>query len=135
MAGGSLGCTVRREDSMVHLLLRASAWVALCLATLPAGAQTAPGGRPDPLDAAADVPRTSHESAFKAYRRLGDTPPTPWKQANETVERIGGWRAYAREADPARPPADAASAPTPSPAPAPRGTPADPAPGHNDHKH
>jgi len=132
MAGGSLGCTVRREDSMVHLLLRASAWVALCLATLTAGAQTVRGGRPDPLDATADVPRTSHESAFKAYRRLGDTPPTPWKQANETVERIGGWRAYAREADPARAPADAASAPT---TPAPRGKPADAAPGHNGHKH
>ena len=120
---------------MVHLLLRASAWVALCLATLTAGAQTSRCGRPDPLDATADVPRTSHESAFKAYRRLGDTPPTPWKQANETVERIGGWRAYAREADPARAPADAASAPTPLPAPAPRGKPADPASGHNGHKH
>ena len=84
---------------MARDLLHASAWVALCLATLTAGAQTVRGGRPDPLDATADVPRTSHESAFKAYRRLGDTPPTPWKQANETVERIGGWRAYAREAE------------------------------------
>jgi hypothetical protein len=120
---------------MVRLLLHASAWALLSLVTLPAGAQAVRSGRPDPLDAAADVPRTPHESAFKAYRRLGDTQPTPWKQANETVERIGGWRAYAREADPARAPADAASAPAPSPAPAPRGKSADAAPGPNGHKH
>ena len=119
---------------MIRLLLHASAWALLFLATLPASAQAVRGARPDPLDAAADVPRTSHESAFKAYRRLGDTPPTPWKQANDTVERIGGWRAYAREADPARAPADAASAPTPSPAPAPSGRPADAAPGPSGHK-
>ena len=25
-------------------------------------------------------------------------PPLAWREANDAVERIGGWRAYAREA-------------------------------------
>ncbi len=37
-------------------------------------------------------------SAFEGYRRFTDAPPTDWRSANETVGRIGGWRAYAREA-------------------------------------
>ena len=31
------------------------------------------------------------------YRRLGDETH-PWREANDTVNRIGGWRVYAREA-------------------------------------
>lgn len=56
------------------------------------------GTRADPLDAAASVPAARHRSAFEHYRRLGDAPAVPWRQANDTVERIGGWRSYAREA-------------------------------------
>jgi hypothetical protein len=43
----------------------------------------------------------------------------PWAQANETVNRIGGWRAYAREAqtpEPAAAPPGARVAPAPAPA-------------------
>jgi hypothetical protein len=71
------------------------------------------GERADPLDAQARVPVATHVSSLAGYRRLGDERPVDWKQANETVSRIGGWRAYAREA---QQPDPAASAPAGRPA-------------------
>lgn len=81
-------------------------------------------GRPeraDPLDAQARVPAAAYQSPLAGYRRLGEDKPVSWKDANETVNRIGGWRAYAREA---QQPDAAASAPGA------RGAPA-----HGSHKH
>ena len=65
------------------------------------------------------------------YLPLGDAQRLGWKQANETVNRIGGWRTYLREAQqpdpaPTAPAGRAASAPAPIPAPA-------PAPAHGGH--
>jgi hypothetical protein len=54
--------------------------------------------RPDPLDARASVPAVEYRSPLSRYQRLGQDKPMPWKDANETVNRIGGWKAYAREA-------------------------------------
>jgi hypothetical protein len=54
---------------------------------------------PSPLDATVPVPLLAHESAFARYRGLTDAEATrPWKETNEHVGRIGGWRVYAREA-------------------------------------
>ena len=39
-----------------------------------------------------------YRSVFSQYRRFDEQPMSPWAEANETVGRIGGWRAYAREA-------------------------------------
>jgi len=80
---------------------------ALVVGSSAAHAQAMRGHKPDPLDAAASVPAARHTSAFERYRRFGDAPAVPWRQANDTVERIGGWRSYAREA---AAPASAASA-------------------------
>lgn len=94
----------------------------------PSGpAASAPAARPDPLDAQARVPAAVHSSALAGYRRLGDDRRVDWKEANETVNRIGGWRAYAREA---QQPDPAASAPAGSPRPAPA---ASAAPAHGGH--
>ena len=85
-------------------------------------ARPASGLRPDPLNAQASVPPQLHTSAFTQYRRLTDIPVGSWRDANDTVTRIGGWRAYAREAaqpaSPAAPvvPASGASAPAMKPA-------------------
>lgn len=68
--------------------------VALAQAPSP----TARTERPDPLDAQARVPPTAYQSPLAGYRRLGEDLRVPWKEANETVNRIGGWRTYAREA-------------------------------------
>lgn len=72
-------------------------------------AQTAPRGRTDPLDAAASVPRLVYQSPLADYRRFAEQPVGSWRGANETANRIGGWRVYAREA------AEAASAPASAP--------------------
>lgn len=66
--------------------------------------------RADPLDAQARVPAATYASALAGYRRLGDDKRIPWKDANDTVNRIGGWRAYARESQPPAPAASAAPA-------------------------
>lgn len=87
----------------------------VCWAGLSISTTTAFAAAPDPLDAKAAVPAPVHRSAFEAYRRHDDVKPVPWRQANDTVERIGGWRAYAREA---AAPAAPASAPALAPAPA-----------------
>jgi hypothetical protein len=114
-----------REDRMaIRIQLACMAtfipWAVMCSAAA------------DPLDPKAPVAAPVHRSAFDNYRRHDDVKPLPWRQANDTVERIGGWRSYAREAS--QPPA-AASAPQAPSAPAPRSEPPKPAPGHGGHKH
>lgn len=123
---------------MVHSISR---WLAPCalpvallIAAVTAQSQTAArAARPDPLDPKASVPALTYESSFSRYRRLGDEKPVSWREANDTVARIGGWRVYAREAqqpDPA--PAAKPAEPTPMAAPTGKDTPM-PA-GHGGHK-
>lgn len=93
----------------------------------PAAGASGPG-----LSATAPRPAPSSsagfESAFQSYRSYADEPLLPWYQANDQVGRIGGWRAYAREAqEPAAPNASATATPT-APAAAPAGD-------HGAHKH
>lgn len=79
------------------------------------GAPTRPE-RADPLDAQARVPAVTHASALASYRRLGEDQRIDWKSANETVNRIGGWKTYLREAQQSEP-----AAPATKPAPSPGG--------------
>lgn len=100
----------------------------LLLAT-QAQAQSPAAVRPDPLDPKAAVPSVRYTSAFAQYRRLEDNKPVGWREANDTVTRIGGWRVYTREAQQpdaaaAEQPAAPTSAPTQTPAPAPAPAPA-----------
>jgi len=124
-------CTALRTSSCITLCTTFAVLVvpaaASAQAQAPAQAQAqapAPQARPandlrpDPLNAQASVPPLLHESAFTKYRRLTDVPVGSWRDANDTVTRIGGWRVYAREAagpaSPASPPASPAS-PTAAP--------------------
>ena len=84
----------------------------LLLTTLLAAqalAQTSPAtrpARPDPLDPKAPVPELRYVSSLAQTLPGGDDKPVSWRDANDAVARIGGWRVYAREAlqaDPARP--------------------------------
>lgn len=110
----------------VVALVAASA--ALALPMLEAQAQSSaastpnavsPSGKPaDASDPKAAVPPLVYRSAFKGYRPNAETEVGNWKEANDKVGRIGGWRVYAKEA--AQPDA-AASAP--------------PAAEHSGHKH
>ena len=88
-------------------------------------------GKLDPLDPKASVPAVIYESSFSQYRRLGDEKPVSWREANDTVARIGGWRVYAREAqqpEPMREPMPAAQAMPPA------SSPQRMAPAHGGHK-
>jgi len=96
---------------MLRFTLARGAFAAFAaLASTAAAAQTAPP-RPDPLDARAAVPRVEHRSALAGYRAHVPAEPADWRAANERVNRIGGWRSYAREATSPESPAPAASAP------------------------
>jgi hypothetical protein len=111
-----------------HLLLsrRLAALVTASCTALAAQAQGTPPTAPpassarpastapaDPLNPQARVPPAVYVSPLAGYRRLGEDKAVPWREANETVNRIGGWRAYAREAQQPEPtaPARPASAP------------------------
>ena len=54
--------------------------------------------RPDPSDPKVSVPPVVYVSPLQPYRPLGDEPLSPWKTANDAVEKAGGWKAYAKEA-------------------------------------
>jgi hypothetical protein len=96
---------------MLRTSLRRFVPAAGLAAALTAQAQTAPApAAPDPLDPQAKVPAVSFESSFARYRRLAEGAPIAWREANDTVTRIGGWRVYLREA---QPPAAAPAKPTP----------------------
>lgn len=86
-------------------------WLPLLAAVfmpLAAAAQGAVTVRPDPSNPAATTPPLVHRSALATYRRLAaDNPPVAWRAANDQVERSGGWRAYAREANAPSAPASA----------------------------
>lgn len=69
------------------------------LATLSAVVAVA---QPAPADSSAPTASTppvlTFKSALEGYRPFADEKPIPWKEANETVYRRGGWQAYAKEA-------------------------------------
>ena len=96
-------------------------------------------GLADPLNPQAQVPAAVYVSPLSTYRRLGEDKRVTWTQANETVNRIGGWRSYAREA---QQPDTMAPGPVPQVGPAPVTVTApgaaasavtSPAPGHRGH--
>ena len=66
-------------------------WLALLAAPLTGTAQTQ----------AAPVP-LAYKSAFEGYQHFTDDKTANWKEANDNVARIGGWRAYAKQAQQAQ---------------------------------
>jgi hypothetical protein len=80
------------------------AWLALITAPLVHSAEdrgTPPAMLPNAQQAGdpqAPVPATTYRSAFRGYRTPAEDVVTSWRDANDLVGRIGGWRVYAREA-------------------------------------
>ncbi len=56
-----------------------------------------PGAAGDRLDAQR-TPALQYRSALSGYQVWKDEPATGWREANDLSGRIGGWRAYAKEA-------------------------------------
>ncbi|MEO8281701.1 MAG: hypothetical protein ABI564_18525 [Ideonella sp.] len=118
-------------------LLPATIALATANASAQAQSQAAPGSRignlsaADPLDATTEVAPLMYRSALGSFRRVDDADPVPWREANDRVGRIGGWRAYAREANEpaviesptpaAKPAVEAPALPSSKPMPGPHG--------------
>ena len=69
------------------------------MALLPSGESPAPPARSSaasPISQGQSAPN-SYRSAFERYRPFREDQ-AGWREANEEVERIGGWKAYAKEA-------------------------------------
>jgi len=77
------------------------ALLSLALASTAAAQQpapAAPGGRADPLDPQAAVPPAVAPPGLRRYRPAPMPDVENWRDANDRVARIGGWRTYLREA-------------------------------------
>lgn len=87
---------------MLHLLpVRTLAFLSGLLAlTVSAQTPAAPPSTPSP------PPPFAYRSAFESYQAFSEEKVQSWKQANDTVGRIGGWRVYAKEAAGAPAPAE-----------------------------
>ena len=66
-------------------------------ATAASASPARPTARPNPGDPATVVPPVAYRSSLEHYRRHADAAPRPWREANDEVLRIGGWRSYLRE--------------------------------------
>ncbi len=138
-ASRTLGSASARAVRALDVARGATLAVLVAVAVTPWDCARA--ARPDPSDAEAGVPEVSYRTPFEGYRphrmeRIGQ-----WRAVNDEVGRIGGWRAYAREAAAADPTGDrdasgaaagAAARPAASQGAAPAGTPAAP-PAHPKH--
>ena len=76
------------------------ALLVMSLWTIPAAAQPnaavlTPQVAPAAIPSAAPP---SYRSALEGYQPYSDERIVNWKQANDTVGQIGGWRAYSKEA-------------------------------------
>ena len=77
-----------------HSLLAFALW-----ATTAAHAQTAPESpSPQKKNPTVQAAPAKFQSALENYRPYTDQKTGNWKEANDLTARIGGWRAYAKEA-------------------------------------
>ena len=44
------------------------------------------------------APKLKYTSVFSQYQGFKEQPVLPWRETNDAVEKIGGWRVYAKEA-------------------------------------
>lgn len=78
-------------------------------ATAFAQQTTAPAAGQPATDA---VPPSVYRSAWSSYRPFADEKVISWRDANDEVQRIGGWRAYLRESQSRQPPGSEGAART-----------------------
>lgn len=91
-------------------LIRRQVLLCLALLMLPISSWAE---QPDPLNSEAATPALNYQSPLKTYQGFSEQPLHDWREANELVGRIGGWRTYAQE--PWEQPSDSASAPAEKP--------------------
>lgn len=87
-----------RSYSHVPAMLAFSALVAALLWTTQARAQAVAAAPPAALVATANAPLFVYRSALEDYQPYTEEKIVNWNDANTTASRVGGWRAYAKEA-------------------------------------
>lgn len=70
-------------------IAKLAAYLGVALAATVALAQGNPKVPPQKL---------TYHSVWAQYQGFTEQSVTPWRQTNDTVERAGGWQAYAKEA-------------------------------------
>lgn len=87
---------------------------ALLALTVSAQTPSTPAAAPATRAAAPVAPTPpaagQYRSALDGYQPHSENKMVPWKEANDTVGKIGGWRAYAKEAAEGQTPAAPAPA-------------------------
>lgn len=91
------------QENFVNLLLISKpravlAWLAAGLAAGLSGAAIAQASAPAAVASTADPVTTEFRSALDGYQPYTDEKIQSWKEANDAVGKIGGWRVYAKEA-------------------------------------
>ncbi len=77
-------------------MLRSLSAATLAVACSAALAQVPTADATAPVHGSSAVPK--YVSPLRDYRAFADEPIASWREANETVRRIGGWQVYSREA-------------------------------------
>ena len=70
--------------------------LSLALLAAVATAQTMPPSQADSTSATLPA-KLGYQSPMSGYQPYADQPVQSWREANDRVGRIGGWRAYAKE--------------------------------------
>ena len=104
---------------MIHLLAARGLLCLTFVSALGVSAQvqtTAPGSTPAVPAEKEKTALAPYRSALEGYQPYSDEPIQSWRESNDTVGKIGGWRVYAREAQgaPAEPTAPAAPSKEPA---------------------
>lgn len=86
---------------MPHFVFKCLAMVCLAHGATAFAQQTPASAALLPAQDAA--PSSVYRSAWSGYRPFADEKVISWKDANDEVRRIGGWRAYLRESQSAQP--------------------------------
>lgn len=85
--------------ALTWLLLLPGAWAQTPVAITPSNTVPTPGDNTMGVAKAPDgAIGLRYVSVLGQYQAYTEQAVTSWPQANATVERIGGWRAYAKEA-------------------------------------
>lgn len=79
----------------LHWLVPVGLTVALPMAFAQSSSQPT---TPDSKSAAPSSVTLSYRSAFADYRAYSEQPVVSWREANDNVYQIGGWRVYSKEA-------------------------------------